>query len=48
MFIGYHSTKDDGVPIEHNSNLYENYNQLGFDATLYIVKDKNDEDGRIT
>ncbi|HHP0357010.1 TPA: DUF2920 family protein [Campylobacter lari subsp. concheus] len=46
VFISYHSAKDDGAPIEHKVNLYEIYNQLGFDATLHIVKDENDVDGR--
>ncbi|OCX43566.1 carbonic anhydrase [Campylobacter ornithocola] len=46
IFVSYHSAKDDGAPVEHKTNLYEIYNQLGFDATLHIVKDEADIDGR--
>ncbi|EDP6879480.1 TPA: DUF2920 family protein [Campylobacter lari] len=46
IFISYHSAKDEGAPVEHKSNFYEFCKQLGFDATLHIVKDENDVDGR--
>ncbi|EAK0792845.1 DUF2920 family protein [Campylobacter lari] len=46
IFISYHSAKDEGAPVEHKSNFYEFCKQLGFDATLHIIKDENDVDGR--
>ncbi|ECO3055152.1 DUF2920 family protein [Campylobacter jejuni] len=46
IFISYHSMQDMGAPVQNKIELYECYKELGYDATLYLVKDENDIDGR--
>ncbi|EOI9463429.1 DUF2920 family protein, partial [Campylobacter jejuni] len=46
IFITYHSTKDVGAPAKDKIMLYEIFNTLGFDATLNLIKDENEVDGR--
>ncbi|EJG8402809.1 DUF2920 family protein [Campylobacter jejuni] len=46
IFISYHSMQDMGAPVQNKIELYKCYQELGYDATLYLVKDENDIDGR--
>lgn len=45
-FISYHSTKDLLAPIQPKIALYENLKQNGFDATLNIIENESDVDGK--
>ncbi|HEH3649547.1 TPA: DUF2920 family protein [Campylobacter jejuni] len=46
IFITYHSAKDVGAPAKDKIMLYEIFNTLGFDATLNLIKDESEVDGR--
>ncbi|EOD3838736.1 DUF2920 family protein [Campylobacter coli] len=46
IFISYHSMQDMCAPVQNKIELYKCYQELGYDATLYLVKDENDIDGR--
>ncbi|HDZ4974544.1 TPA: DUF2920 family protein [Campylobacter jejuni] len=46
VFVSYHSMQDLGAPVQNKIDLYKCYKELGFDATLHLVKDENDIDGR--
>ena len=46
VFVSYHSQRDQGAPAENKIQLYEIYKILGYDATLHLIKDENDIDGR--
>ncbi|HDZ5066304.1 TPA: DUF2920 family protein [Campylobacter jejuni] len=46
IFVSYHSMQDLGAPVQNKIDLYKCYKELGFDATLRLVKDENDIDGR--
>ncbi|EGI1534614.1 DUF2920 family protein [Campylobacter jejuni] len=46
VFVSYHSQRDQGAPAENKIQLYEIYKILGYDATLHIIKDESDIDGR--
>ncbi len=46
IFISYHSKQDMGAPVQNKVELYECYKELGYDATLHLIKDKSDIDGR--
>ncbi|ENO0201519.1 DUF2920 family protein [Campylobacter jejuni] len=46
IFVSYHSQSDQGAPAENKIHLYEIYKILGYDATLHLIKDESDVDGR--
>ncbi len=46
IFISYHSMQDVGAPVQNKVELYECYKELGYDATLRLIKDESDIDGR--
>ncbi|EHN6917012.1 DUF2920 family protein [Campylobacter jejuni] len=46
VFVSYHSQSDQGAPVENKIQLYEIYKILGYDATLHIIKDGSQVDGR--
>ncbi|EMG6304685.1 DUF2920 family protein [Campylobacter coli] len=46
IFISYHSMQDMGAPVQNKIELYEYYKELGYDATLHLIKDESDIDGR--
>ncbi|WP_417904116.1 DUF2920 family protein [Campylobacter sp. LH-2024] len=46
IFVTYHSVKDVGAPAKDKVMLYEIFNTLGFEATLYLIKDESEIDGR--
>lgn len=46
VFVSYHSQRDQGAPAENKIQLYEIYKILGYDATLHLIKDESEIDGR--
>ncbi|HID0716389.1 TPA: DUF2920 family protein [Campylobacter jejuni] len=46
IFVSYHSIQDMGAPVQNKIELYKCYQELGYDATLYLIKDESDVDGR--
>ncbi|EAK0419576.1 DUF2920 family protein [Campylobacter jejuni] len=46
VFSSYHSLQDMGAPVQNKIELYKCYQELGYDATLHLIKDENDIDGR--
>ncbi|EOH3790234.1 DUF2920 family protein, partial [Campylobacter jejuni] len=46
IFVSYHSIQDMGAPVQNKIELYKCYQELGYDATLHLIKDENDIDGR--
>ncbi|HDZ4984944.1 TPA: DUF2920 family protein [Campylobacter jejuni] len=46
VFVSYHSQSDQGAPAENKIHLYEIYKILGYDATLNLIKDESQIDGR--
>ncbi|EOH7341609.1 DUF2920 family protein [Campylobacter coli] len=46
IFISYHSMQDMGAPVQNKIELYGCYKELGYDATLHLIKDESDIDGR--
>ncbi len=46
IFVAYHSAKDEFGTSEDKETLFESYKALGYDATLYLIKDASDIDGR--
>lgn len=46
IFVSYHSQSDQGAPAENKIHLYEIYKILGYDATLNLIKDESQIDGR--
>ncbi|WP_213268611.1 DUF2920 family protein [Campylobacter vulpis] len=47
IFVSYHSQKDEFKTADEKERLYKTYVDLGFDASLHLVKDKNDIDGKL-
>lgn len=47
IFVSYHSLIDELNPSKDKQNLYEIYKHLGFDATLHLIKDESELDGRL-
>lgn len=47
IFVSYHSAKDALNPAVDKKNLYEIYSHLGFDASLHLIKDESELDGRL-
>ncbi|HEF9590010.1 TPA: DUF2920 family protein [Campylobacter coli] len=46
IFIGYHSAKDEFGTSKDKETLFESYKALGYDATLHLIKDESQIDGR--
>ncbi|WP_072224060.1 DUF2920 family protein [Campylobacter jejuni] len=46
VFSSYHSIQDIGAPVQNKIELYKCYQELGYDATLHLIKDESDVDGR--
>lgn len=47
IYVGYHcAVKDHCAPPEEKAQLYEELRDLGFDATLYMIKDESQLDGK--
>ncbi|HEB8038817.1 TPA: DUF2920 family protein [Campylobacter coli] len=46
IFIGYHSAKDEFGTSKDKETLFESYKALGYDSTLYLIKDESQIDGR--
>ena len=47
IYVGYHcAVKDHCAPPEEKAQLYEELRKLGFDATLYMIKDESQLDGK--
>ncbi|EOI4972499.1 DUF2920 family protein [Campylobacter jejuni] len=46
VFSSYHSLQDMGAPVQNKIELYKCYQELGYDATLHLIKDESDVDGR--
>ncbi|EAK5214950.1 DUF2920 family protein [Campylobacter jejuni] len=46
VFSSYHSLQDMGAPAQNKIDLYKRYQELGYDATLHLIKDESDVDGR--
>ncbi|WP_270979652.1 DUF2920 family protein, partial [Campylobacter helveticus] len=47
IFISYHSKEDEFKTAEDKERLYKTYANLGFDATLHLIKDESEIDGRL-
>lgn len=46
VYIGYHSTKDHLAPYDDKAQFYKNLKKLGFDATLHLIKNQSEVDGK--
>ena len=47
IYVGYHcAVNDHCAPPEEKAQLYEKLRKLGFDATLHMIKDESELDGR--
>ena len=47
IYVGYHcAVKDHCAPPEEKAQLYEELRNLSFDATLYMIKDESQLDGK--
>ena len=47
IYVGYHCAANDHcAPPEEKAQLYEELQKLGFDATLHMIKDESELDGR--
>ncbi|TKX29475.1 DUF2920 family protein [Campylobacter estrildidarum] len=46
IYISYHSFSDANTPAQDKIELYKCFKQLKFDATLHLIKDEKDIDGR--
>ncbi|ECO2183603.1 DUF2920 family protein [Campylobacter jejuni] len=46
VFSSYHSLQDTRASVQNKIELYKCYQELGYDATLHLIKDENDVDGR--
>ncbi len=47
VFVSYHSQRDQDAPAENKIQLYEIYKFLKFDATLNLIKDESQVDGKL-
>ncbi len=47
IFVSYHSNKDEFKTADEKERLYKAYENLGFDATLYLIKDESQVDGKL-
>ncbi|WP_103630809.1 DUF2920 family protein [Campylobacter concisus] len=46
FYIGYHCVNDDIAPAKDKTELYEALKKLKFDATLHMIKDESEVDGK--
>ena len=46
FYIGYHCVNDDIAPAKDKTELYEALKKLNFDATLHMIKDESEVDGK--
>lgn len=46
IFVGYHSAKDGFGTSKDKEMLFKVYKALGYDATLYLIKDESEIDGK--
>ncbi|MBZ7936697.1 DUF2920 family protein, partial [Campylobacter sp. B0100352/1] len=46
IYVSYHSTKDINTPAQNKIELYKCLKQLNFDATLHLIQDEEDIDGK--
>lgn len=47
VYVSYHSAKDTNIALpKPKQNLYEMLEKLGFDATLHMIKDESEVDGK--
>ncbi|WP_144667064.1 DUF2920 family protein [Campylobacter jejuni] len=46
IFVGYHSVKDEFKTSKDKETLFEIYKALSYDATLHLIKDENEIDGK--
>ncbi|TXE82851.1 DUF2920 family protein [Campylobacter peloridis] len=46
IYVSYHSLKDEGAPAQNKIDLFKSYKQLGFDATLHLIKDESQIDNK--
>lgn len=46
IFISYHSLKDEFNTAKDKQTLFLAYKELGYDATLHLIKDESERDGR--
>ncbi|OEW16708.1 carbonic anhydrase [Campylobacter sp. BCW_6879] len=46
IFVGYHSAKDEFQTSKDKETLFEIYKALGYDATLHLIKDESEIDGK--
>ncbi|EGN5849184.1 TPA: DUF2920 family protein [Campylobacter jejuni] len=46
IFISYHSLKDEFNTAKDKQTLFLAYKELGYDATLHLIKDESEIDGR--
>ena len=46
FYIGYHCVNDDLAPAKDKTELYEALKKLKFDATLHMIKDESEVDGK--
>ncbi|MBZ7936638.1 DUF2920 family protein, partial [Campylobacter sp. B0100352/1] len=47
IYISYHGAKDILNPVEHKIELYKCFKQLNLDATLHLIQDEKDIDGKM-
>ncbi|BEJ56018.1 DUF2920 family protein [Campylobacter jejuni] len=46
VLVSYHSSKDEFNTSKDKQTLFLAYKELGYDATLYLIKDESEVDGR--
>lgn len=46
IFVSYHSAKDEFGTSKDKETLFESYKALGYDATLHLIKDESQIDGK--
>ncbi|WP_417903727.1 DUF2920 family protein [Campylobacter sp. LH-2024] len=47
IYVSYHSIKDLGAPAKDKIELYKCFKQLNLDATLHLIQDEKDIDGKM-
>ncbi|EID3270887.1 DUF2920 family protein, partial [Campylobacter upsaliensis] len=47
IFVSYHSNKDEFKTAKDKEKLYQTYANLGFDATLHLIKNESEIDGKM-
>ncbi|MBZ7969413.1 DUF2920 family protein, partial [Campylobacter molothri] len=46
IYVSYHSLKDTNTPAKYKIELYKCFKQLNLDATLHLIQDEKDIDGK--